>query len=298
MEQVHFSFNFFSNHPIFLISYALMLLTFISFWIKRTVWLWAPLLVLSFATALNARIVSPFTIFVVVILLACHLLLHYELKWLAKFFLVIVTGVISLLLNWHLIKGFSDVVLARGAAHSIHSLPYDYIVNYGTPFIGVFILALNSKLIEKRSDWGKTAAMAIPYAIVSAVVLVLIGFGLKCIGYDFKFTPKIVIWAFFNLILQVIPEEAFYRDYLQKNLRELFPSFWANVSIYLVIAFFFALTHFMTVPKLSFAILSFIASLLYSGIYQLSGRPEGSMMCRFIVNIVHFWFFTYPIIAQ
>ncbi len=297
MEQTPFSFHFFIEHPVLMLAYALMLVTTLSIWIKRTAWLWAPLLVLSYTAAFIANIAVPFTIFFVVILLLCHLLLHYQMEGLARFFVIILVAIVSLGLNWHLIKGFADVVVASGLKHSASSYPYNFVVNFGTPFIGVFILALNSRLAKYKWEWVYILTRTIPYAVGATIVMLLLFQWFGGVKFELKFTLKYFVWVFFNLILHIMPEEAFYRDFLQRELAVMFPRVIAQIITCVAIAVLFSIGHFLLVPKWSFAAIAFVGSLLYSGIYAITQRVEAAMICRFIVLTIHFWFFTYPIMA-
>ncbi|MFN5382224.1 MAG: lysostaphin resistance A-like protein [Alphaproteobacteria bacterium] len=47
---------------------------------------------------------------------------------------------------------------------------------------------------------------------------------------------------------------------------------------------------------ISYLIVVFIAGLFYGYAYQLTKRIEASILLHFLVNLIHFLFFTYPML--
>jgi membrane protease YdiL (CAAX protease family) len=97
------------------------------------------------------------------------------------------------------------------------------------------------------------------------------------------------------LIFVSIPEEAFFRGFIQRELYQWFGSnpLAASGSI-LITSAFFTLLHLIWVANLPFLGLVFIASLIYGTIYQVTKSIESSILCHFGLNVIHFFFFTYP----
>ena len=69
---------------------------------------------------------------------------------------------------------------------------------------------------------------------------------------------------------------------------------WSGTFSVIAVSLLFALLHFTFVRDLSYLSLTFIASLIYGGVYQATRSIESSIFCHYLFNVVHFFCFTYP----
>jgi hypothetical protein len=91
-----------------------------------------------------------------------------------------------------------------------------------------------------------------------------------------------------NLFLTSIPEEGFYRRFIQNKLC---PYFGKTIALFLTAALF-TLTHIFWSPNIGILALTFVAGLLYGGIYLYSKKIESAILCHFLLNFIHITFFS------
>jgi uncharacterized protein len=138
---------------------------------------------------------------------------------------------------------------------------------------------------------------------------VLKGFGIGCLGIGvlalFATIGRVTQWelklpSFFpircwsNLILTSIPEEGFYRGFLQTQLVRYFGSKkLGKIGALLLTSIIFTSAHMYWSPNIAILAFVFLASLLYGGVYLISGKIESAILCHFLLNIIHMTFFNY-----
>ena len=114
------------------------------------------------------------------------------------------------------------------------------------------------------------------------------------VRWDPKFSLLFPLWAVNNFIFVSVPEEAFFRGFLQKEFsRWLGTGLWAHVSAILAASLVFTLAHVLWVPSVPFLFAVFVASAIYGTIYAITQSIEASILCHFVVNLLHFTLFTY-----
>ena len=97
-----------------------------------------------------------------------------------------------------------------------------------------------------------------------------------------------------NLILVAIPEEGFYRGFLQNGLCKYLQNIKGGKLIALIFSsIIFTIAHIYWSPSLSILGFVFLSSLLYGGVYLISEKIESSILCHFLLNFVHMTFFSY-----
>jgi len=92
-----------------------------------------------------------------------------------------------------------------------------------------------------------------------------------------------------QFVLIAIPEEVFYRGYLQQRLRQLWPGgimfLGGRFGPAIVVAsLLFALGHVVTIPA-PFRLAVFFPSLLFGWLRDRTGRIEGSVLLHVLSNI-------------
>ncbi|MED7819214.1 CPBP family intramembrane glutamic endopeptidase [Francisella sp. 19S2-4] len=98
---------------------------------------------------------------------------------------------------------------------------------------------------------------------------------------------------FVNLIFTCMPEEIFWRGFVQTKIK----TYTSPIVAVLITSLMFALIHIIF-AGIFFAILAFIASIIYGLAYIKTRKIEVSIICHYLVNIGQFIFFTYPILSS
>jgi hypothetical protein len=68
----------------------------------------------------------------------------------------------------------------------------------------------------------------------------------------------------------------------------------AGLGSILTTSVLFTLLHLIWVANFPFLCLVFLASLIFGTIYQVTRSIEASIFCHFSLNVIHFFFFSYP----
>jgi membrane protease YdiL (CAAX protease family) len=118
------------------------------------------------------------------------------------------------------------------------------------------------------------------------------------VAFDLKLPQIFWLWPFVNILLVVIPEEVFFRGFVQQEIYKAMggKGILANVGCVTISALIFTLFHVGWVGSCAFLSLVFLSGLIYGGIYQYTKAIESSIFCHFALNLVHFFFFTYPVL--
>ncbi len=276
-----------------------LMMAIISFWVKRTFWLWGSFVLIALLLGYQSRVINGVALVPIAALGFCVWLIYHKVTSSARAVLMLIVAIISTGLAMHLFPGFhnwkfaSDLILSEDAA------PYTFWINFDKPFMGIFLLAWAIPLAQSKVEMRQMLLKkGLPLSILGVVLLAGLSFYLGLIRWDPKFTLLIFIWPFVNLFFVTIPEEAFFRGFIQQELyQRLIPrTKLANVFAIFLTALFFMLAHLWWVTSLSYLTAVFIAGCVYGAIYQITKAIEASILCHFLVNLVHFIFFTYPML--
>lgn len=252
-------------------------MSFATLWIRKTVWLWGSFLIIAIITAFQAHVISYLALFPITALFICQYILTYNVNKSVRFLLFCTATLISLALLFHFLPGFYPIK------------PY---APFDTPFIGIFVLALSTPLISSRVALGKMLRMTLPILIFLLILLNAIALKIGVIHFDFKLPLNTPAWLAANLFLITIPEEAFFRGFIQREVYLFFgKTTLAACGAIFIGSLFFILVHLAWVGSLPFLCLIFITSLLYGSLYQWTGTIESSILCHFLFNATHFLLF-------
>lgn len=289
-----FSYFTLIHHPIASLAFVALILAFISLWIHKKPWLWGSFLAISFVFAFLGKLID-FKIFVALgILCGAHLFLSAETKGISRLLAIFVAFFVSIALMGHFFPGFHNWKLASDLQISQNAYPYSLYLNYDKPFIGFFPLALTIPLIHSRMHWRGVALKTLALTALGVMLLMLLALYLHLVDIDLKLPHISAIWLVTNLFLVTIPEEAFFRGFLQREISEYIHAKWGGPISVIVVSLLFALLHFAFVHDFTFLSLTFIASLIYGSVYQMTRSIESSIFCHYLFNVIHFFCFTYP----
>ncbi|MBS0620693.1 MAG: CPBP family intramembrane metalloprotease [Verrucomicrobia bacterium] len=270
-------------------------MSFASLWIRKTVWLWGAFLFIAYALAFQSGIATTLSLIPVGTLFVCHALLKREIAKGARFMLFCIATGVSLALCFHFLPGFHNQKIVSDICFSPDSLPYTLWYNFDKPFIGIFVLVFSIPLIRSHKELLRMLKLSIPMSIAGIALLI----GLSCyfgvVQWEPKCPPYFFKWAFANLFFVAIPEEAFFRGFVQREIYNWFGKTpLAGMGSILFTSLMFMLFHIPWVASVPFLCLVFVASVIYGMIYQLTNSIEGSILCHFGLNVVHLLLFTYP----
>lgn len=262
--------------------YSLMM-AFLSLWIHRSAWLWGAFLFISYILAFHTGVVQPFSIIPIGLLFVIFLTFRRELVPQTRLILGLIATIIVAGLNFHWIPGFQNWHVAGHLW-----------ITYDKPFMGLFVLAFLIPLLRLPIDWYKLALKAIPLTMVAVFVLALLALPSGAIDWHVKIPSHFLIRIASNLFLVSIPEEAFFRGFIQQEIfKSLGPGPKGHIGAVVGASLLFTLFHIGWTASAAMLGFVFLAGLMYGAIYQYTKAIEGSIFCHFCVNLMHMCFFTY-----
>ena len=285
----------FWRNPIATLCFFSFAMSFASLWIKKTAWLWGSFLAIAILLALQAGVVTPLGLIPIAILFLCHYFLRKDLDKGVRYLLFGVVLTVSVALFFHFLPGFHNWRIASNMTLSPQAVPYQLWLNFDKPFIGIFVLALRQPLITSTARLKAVLWRTLPIAVIGTIAMAAISWQLGLVAWEPKLPAIILPWLFCNLLFVTIPEEAFFRGFLQREIEEWFgKTRGASVLAIIVTSLFFTLLHVNWAPSFSFLGLVFMASVIYGTLYKITHAIESSIFCHFLFNLTHFLLLTYP----
>jgi membrane protease YdiL (CAAX protease family) len=281
------------------LAFFALIMGIVSFWVKRSPWVWGGFFLLFVALGLLSKLLDPVALLPILALFALHGLLSQMPPGFFRFFVVLATISISIGLWVHLFPGFHSLPLSEPTALSPGAQPYGLFLHPDKPLIGFFVLAWGLPLIGSLSSFRYMLKFVLPLSIAGALLLALIALYTGMIAW----APKLptLFWLFIplNLLLVAIPEEAFMRGFVQNECLRLFgdKGIASQILAILLTSLLFAALHYGWSKNIPFLFLVFIAGVIYGSIYQFTRAIEASIICHYIFNLIHFSLFTYPVLV-
>lgn len=279
-------------------SFFCLAISFLATWCSKKSTVLGALFAISYFIAIISGVAEIWTLLPITALAGSIYLWSRQKGEMIRLFLFLLTILLSYPFISHLFKGFHNWNILRNVQISRDSAPFNLWINFDKPLPGFFLLALSIPLLNRnglKKIWKKTALLLL-FTILFMTGISYAGGG---IHWDPKIPPFALIWTINNLLLVSIPEEAFFRGFIQNELSRLFGKNIKGAILAIVITSLgFAILHYNWVEDPAFLGLVFLASIIYGAIYQYTGAIESSIITHFLLNVVHFYFFTYPAILK
>lgn len=260
------------------LTFLCLALSFLSLWVKKTPKVWGFFLFLTMALAFGLHLISLWGLGLLALFFLLWIYYYYRSNFLI--FLLLIAFAIGYKL--HFFSGYSSYPVT-----SLFSL------NVQTPLIGLFPLALLVPLMKHWSDIP-SFLLGLLVGIVGIGVLAFCAVSLGAVSLDYKIPSLFAMRASCNFFLVAIPEEGFYRGFVQRTLcRYLGGSKRGNFIALLLTSMLFTLAHIYWSPSIDILIFVFLAGMLYGTVYLVSKRIESAICVHFLLNITHMVFFSY-----
>lgn len=281
------------------LSYGFLYLTVVSLWLPRN---WKPFIsilffVFALALGLLSSIIKPVAL---IPIFSLAILLYYSQVTEVNFLRFFAYGLILLLsigLASHLFPGFYNLKVIDHIYISKNAIPYTLYLNFDTGIVGIFILGITHHLISNQQDWIKLLKKTMFPFLGLIVTIMLLAISLGLVRFDPKLPSTLPLWFITNLLFVSVAEEAIFRGFLQKKISFLLDkkAYGDYLSI-LIAAVLFGLMHYMGGIKYIF--LATITGIGYGWIYNKTQYIESAIASHFGLNLIHFIFFTYPLLAS
>jgi len=213
----------------------------------------------------------------------------------------IITGIALAL---HYLPGFNNLPIIINEQISKDAITYSLYANVDKGIAGLLLSAyFFKKLNNSSASSNHTSTLRVNWlnlkqpffitistiisTLILALLLGLVDFNPKIPNFWFEF---IVI----NLLFTCVAEEALFRGILQTRLSRQLSKTRVAVLAPMIIACIFAAAHF--IGGLNYVLVSLVAGFGYGYIFYKTQRLEWAILCHWLVNLCHFFLFTYPML--
>lgn len=280
------------NTKLFL-TYGLLMCSILSIWIdfylKQKIKINYLLLLLSAIFGLTFNFINVFSFMLIVIMVV---ILSYKNKITNSFIPGILLFIISVLMFLHKFPGFNNYMLITKKVLSQNAVPYSMYLNFDKALVGIFIINYFGGLATSLEEWKDILKKYIGIGSATILLVITISFLFKYIKFDPKLISFLPIWIITNLLFVCIPEEAFFRGFLQKNISNFFNFEGGGILAIIIGALIFGLGHFS--GGIKYILLATVAGFGYGYAFYKTKRIETSILIHFSLNLIHICFFTYP----
>lgn len=199
--------------------------------------------------------------------------------------------------SMHFLPGFHNWKVLDGIKLSANSVPYVMYLNIEKPaYIFCFLYFYQQKPIFNY-HWIRIVKWSLLSFVVVLPFLFLSNWIFELVTWDPKLPAYSItgLWIVRMLLDTALGEEIFFRGYLQQQLTIVMghSKVGAWIACMLVAVLFGA----MHLPAgLSMAMMAMCAGVGYGLAYLQTKTVEAATITHFLVNIVHFLFFSYPML--
>jgi len=208
----------------------------------------------------------------------------------------------SLALAVHVVPGFNNLPIVINELITSDAIPYTLYANFDKGMAGLFICAyfFSKNQAPLNIDHKPLSYVAFKQPILIIITTIIATLTVALMIGLVGFSPKVPdFWLAFiaiNLLFTCVAEEAFFRGLLQTKLSQLITAKRLAIFAPLITAAIFALAHF--IGGWSYVLVSGVAGFGYSYIFYKTQRLEWAILCHWLVNVSHFFLFTYPMIGE
>jgi len=173
------------------------------------------------------------------------------------------------------------------------AIAYTMYFNLDKSLMGLFFVCFSVYSLANGGRWLPALKKGLIVAAIATLSLMPLAIFLGYVHTDLKLTSFFYLWAAHNLFFTCFAEEAFFRGMIQRfvqfRLQNVRYGKWTAIAIG---ALLFGAAHYP--GGLKYVLLASVAGLFYGYAFMKTEKIEASILAHFLVNSVHFTFFTYP----
>ncbi len=234
--------------------------------------------------ALYANLIEPVGLIWLLLMLAAAVLYQRNIYRAEMVFAMLA---LAFGLAVHGLPGFNNPSLLSNVQVSTASSNYSVSLGLDKFSAGLFIFWFVFSSDERRL-WDRSWLKAVPVLLFTLAASIGIA-SLGMIDLDIKLSMYLLFFAINNLLFTCMAEEAYFRGLIQKQINTRMHYIFAIVMS----ALLFGLAHYGA-GRVDYVIAAIVAGLGYAGVYHITQSISASMLAHWLLNLVHFVFFTYP----
>ena len=202
--------------------------------------------------------------------------------------------VLALALALHWMPGFYNGRAINPERLSPDAVPFSMYLNLDKPLIAFWLL-LVCPWVAPRVAWRASIGAALMGLMLATLAALGGALLLGMIAWAPKWPAQGWLWLLNNLLLVTLVEEALFRGYIQGGLSRCFNHLRYGQTLALLIASaLFGLVHIAA--GWQWVLLAGLAGVGYGLAYRFGGL-RAAIATHLGLNVLHFVFFTYPMLA-
>ena len=228
------------------------------------------------------------------LLLLSALLYRQERKFSWLYFFLI-SGM-AILLAAHKLPFFHNLLVIDQLILKPGAMPFTMYINGDKIFAGALLLyfLISRKHLSAWNFWQRSFFLAVGgSACLLFVPAVLSGI----LAFSPGFPEFSWLWMINNLFFVSMAEEAFFRGFLQTQFVRFFADRgWPRAWGIVVTALLFGFAHYA--GGFAYSFWGTCAGLLHGWLYEKYGQIEAAIVGHFMLNALHFFLFSYPLLQH
>ncbi|WP_448564647.1 CPBP family intramembrane glutamic endopeptidase [Thalassotalea ganghwensis] len=273
-----------------IIPWVALAITLISLLFNRSIWPILLVVCLGSAFAFDAIELSGFLILSGLFVLA-YIGRITQLTFLRRIIVAVII-LACILLAAHLLPGFNNLLLLEGTYKGSKSSAYTMYLNIDKPLLVFVLLTLFPTILKTNTAQYQDCfsnSLKISVLVGLTTMIFTLALLLNLITVEVGIPAWWWIFLLNNLLLTCVAEEVFFRGLLLNRLSEVTQPILALA----ISSVLFGVAHFG--GGIAYVLVATLAGMLYGLVYQLSGKLVYAILSHFVVNAIHFLFFTYPL---
>lgn len=290
---MNFNYAILWQSPYSLLAYSGLALCFILFYFNKHMLFRSILFSLAILLGWWASRIEWFAIPIIALFgVAFYYGIHAQKKvWHTLAFLA--TLVMAITMMFVNVPGIHNWQVVSKVSLTPDAIPYSMWFTFDKSLIGLFFLWFSPYSLANEGQWKGVLKTGLLMGILAIGILIPLSYLLGYVRFEIKTTTFFFLWAIHNLLFVSIAEEALFRGMIQKTLMLK----WQNVSYgpwaaLIITALLFGGAHYAGGVK--YVLLASVAGVVYGYSFMKAKKIEASILTHFMVNSVHFLFFTYP----
>lgn len=275
-------------------TFAVLFTAIVGHWFFPNAIKWS-LLALSL---IGAFYVKDIGVFGLAFLLLASLMLagYYDEIPLGKRFskksLFAVLFILGFLMLHHMLPGFNAWKVVKNVKLSKESKSFDLRYYFESGAFAFLLIGIGAMATRTREAWTHLLKKFPIDILITAIILFPTAYFLHGIVLDIKISAIFPLWMIKNLFLVSLPEECFFRGFLQKELAlYLGNRRFGQLTAIVITSIVFGLFHFQ--GGANYMLLTAIAGLLFGWVYNRRKTIESAVLVHFTVNLIHLFFFRF-----
>ncbi|RKP47663.1 CPBP family glutamic-type intramembrane protease [Trinickia fusca] len=257
-------------------------------------WLGLGLLVVGYAIALAIGLLGPLSMVGIGLLVLAAVAVQPQRRRYVRYLGHAMFIALAIALDRHWLPGFHNLRVIAAERLTPDAVPFTMYLNLDKPLVGFWLL-LVIPWIHAARGWRASLISGVVGWVVATLSALLIARWLGMVAWEPKWPQQSALWLINNLLLVAVTEEVFFRGYVQGGLRRLLAHRGsADLLALLISAALFGLEHVSGGGH--WIVLAGVAGVVYGLAYRFGGLPA-SILAHFGLDAVHFFLFSYPMLA-